>query len=43
MCVCGVGKLAVMVSMDMFLFLKNDYEAEEERMSHYNPDFEEHR
>ena len=32
-----------MVSMDMFLFLKNDYEAEEERMSYYNSDFEEHR
>jgi hypothetical protein len=37
------SKLAVLVSMDTFLWLKNDYVAEEKHMRTYNKDFEDHR
>ena len=36
-------KLAVMVAMDTFLWLKNDYEAEEGNMSVYSREIEDQR
>ena len=39
----SAGRLAVLVSMDTFLWLKNDYVAEEKHMKTYSKDFEDQR